>query len=203
MISTGPSLSRKRVSSFPVSTPDWTDHNIHDPGITFLELFAWLAEMQIYRVNRVGDRHREVFAKLAGEKRRPRQPARMSIWPPSERKLEESVILPAETQLVPVGRDEIIFETKRDLSLTRSKITEIITQIGTQVGSRQSPANKEKDVYFFPFGEDAPIGAELRIALDRLYPNKKEPCALPSSFSPPTCRRKKTNLTLSQSFQSL
>jgi hypothetical protein len=156
----------------PSLTSDWTDHNIHDPGITFLELFAWLAEMQIYRVNRIGDRHREVFAKLAGEKRRSRQPARMSIWPPSERKLEESVFLPAETQLVPVGRDEIIFETKRDLNLTRSKIKEIITQVGaSQI--KQIPANKEKDVYFFPFGEAAPIDAELRIALDRLYPNEE------------------------------
>jgi len=27
----------------PVSQPSWTDYNRHDPGITLLELFAWLA----------------------------------------------------------------------------------------------------------------------------------------------------------------
>jgi hypothetical protein len=21
--------------------PDWTDHNVHDPGVTMLELLAW------------------------------------------------------------------------------------------------------------------------------------------------------------------
>ena len=30
----------------PRFAPEWTDHNLHDPGITFMELFAWLAEMK-------------------------------------------------------------------------------------------------------------------------------------------------------------
>ena len=55
----------------PRVAPRWTDHNVHDPGITFIELFAWLAEMQIYQLNRVGERHREVFGRLAGVRRRP------------------------------------------------------------------------------------------------------------------------------------
>ena len=50
----------------PRVAPRWTDHNAHDPGITFIELFAWLAEMQLYQLNRVGERHREAFARLAG-----------------------------------------------------------------------------------------------------------------------------------------
>lgn len=29
----------------PSFSRDWTDHNVHDPGITFLELFAWLEEI--------------------------------------------------------------------------------------------------------------------------------------------------------------
>ncbi|MEZ4496532.1 MAG: hypothetical protein R2845_07095 [Thermomicrobiales bacterium] len=28
----------------PFYAPEWTDHNAHDPGVTLLELFAWLAE---------------------------------------------------------------------------------------------------------------------------------------------------------------
>jgi predicted phage baseplate assembly protein len=46
--------------------PEWTDHNVHDPGITFIELFAWLAEMQIYQLNRVTDTNYEKFLKLVG-----------------------------------------------------------------------------------------------------------------------------------------
>jgi fatty-acyl-CoA synthase len=27
-----------------IGTPDWTDHNVHDPGVTLLELLAWTVE---------------------------------------------------------------------------------------------------------------------------------------------------------------
>lgn len=41
---------RRRI---PHYCPEWTDHNLSDPGITMLELFAHLGEMLSYRVNRV------------------------------------------------------------------------------------------------------------------------------------------------------
>jgi hypothetical protein len=44
----------------------WTDHNAHDPGITLMELFAWIAEMDIYQINRVPDRHKRKFLALVG-----------------------------------------------------------------------------------------------------------------------------------------
>lgn len=53
----------------------WTDHNVHDPGITLMELFAWLIEQQIYRVNRVPDRHRRKFLQLLGFPPRPPLPS--------------------------------------------------------------------------------------------------------------------------------
>ena len=37
----------------PRYTPEWTDLNDSDPGITLVQLFAWLAEMLLYRLNRV------------------------------------------------------------------------------------------------------------------------------------------------------
>jgi hypothetical protein len=55
--------ARKRI---PVYAPDWTDHNLHDPGITLLELFAWLTEMKIYRLNRVTKESYWKLLKLAG-----------------------------------------------------------------------------------------------------------------------------------------
>src|SRR5215207_578094 len=50
----------------PRFSPAWTDHNVHDPGITFLELLAWLTEMSVYRLNQVPDGHRRAFLALAG-----------------------------------------------------------------------------------------------------------------------------------------
>ena len=56
----------------PVIFPEWTDMNEHDPGITLIELFAWLKEMQQYTLNRIPDRTREAMLRLAGtELRRP------------------------------------------------------------------------------------------------------------------------------------
>src|SRR5690242_4722950 len=38
------------------SCPEWTEHNVSDPGVTLIELFAWMTEMVIYRLNRVPDK---------------------------------------------------------------------------------------------------------------------------------------------------
>ncbi len=51
--------------------PAWTDHNLSDPGITLLELFAFLIEIAIYQIDRVPERSLEHFAELIGVKRRP------------------------------------------------------------------------------------------------------------------------------------
>jgi hypothetical protein len=56
----------------PVYSPDWTDHNVSDPGITFLELFAWITEMDVFQANQVPERHRLKFLALLG----------ITPWPP-------------------------------------------------------------------------------------------------------------------------
>ena len=33
--------------------PEWTDHNVSDPGVTLIELFAWMTDQVLYRLNRV------------------------------------------------------------------------------------------------------------------------------------------------------
>ena len=33
--------------------PEWTEHNVSDPGITLIELYAWLTELLVYRINRI------------------------------------------------------------------------------------------------------------------------------------------------------
>jgi predicted phage baseplate assembly protein len=50
----------------PRYAPRWTDHNVHDPGVTLIELFAWCTEQLIYRANRIPERHLRKFLTLAG-----------------------------------------------------------------------------------------------------------------------------------------
>jgi predicted phage baseplate assembly protein len=37
--------------------PEWTEYNVSDPGITLIELFAWMTEMIVYRLNKVPDKN--------------------------------------------------------------------------------------------------------------------------------------------------
>jgi hypothetical protein len=55
----------------PRYAPRWTDHNVHDPGITLIELFAWLVEQDVYQLNRVPEGHRRKFLALIGFGPRP------------------------------------------------------------------------------------------------------------------------------------
>lgn len=48
----------------PAYAPDWTDHNPSDPGIALIELFAWLAEMLIFRTDQIPDPQRTAFLRL-------------------------------------------------------------------------------------------------------------------------------------------
>lgn len=38
------------TSRTPAHTPEWTDYPQHDPGMTLVQLFAWLGEGELGRV---------------------------------------------------------------------------------------------------------------------------------------------------------
>jgi predicted phage baseplate assembly protein len=59
----------------PQYAPGWTDHNPSDLGITLIELFAWLTEGVIYRINQVPDKSYIAFLNLLGITRDPPSPA--------------------------------------------------------------------------------------------------------------------------------
>ena len=50
----------------PRYAPAWTDHNVSDPGIMLIELFAWLAEALLYRLNRIPKASEARFLELLG-----------------------------------------------------------------------------------------------------------------------------------------
>jgi predicted phage baseplate assembly protein len=57
------SEARLRISR---ACPEWTEHNVSDPGITLIELFAWMTEMTVYRLNRVPDKLHVQMLELLG-----------------------------------------------------------------------------------------------------------------------------------------
>lgn len=75
----------------PRYTPEWTNHNLSDPGVALIELFAWMSEMVLYRVNQVPDRLYVHFLNLVG----------IEPFPPSVAKAQVTFWLSA-VQDVPV-----------------------------------------------------------------------------------------------------
>lgn len=63
----------------PLLAPGWDEHNASDPGITLVELLAWLVEHDLYRVNRVPERHRRKFLALLGFTPLAPRPARAAV----------------------------------------------------------------------------------------------------------------------------
>ncbi len=55
--------AKKQISEI---YPVWTDYNDHDPGITMLELFAWLKEVQQFHMNQIGEEHLWAYLRLMG-----------------------------------------------------------------------------------------------------------------------------------------
>ncbi|MBW4631787.1 MAG: baseplate J/gp47 family protein [Iphinoe sp. HA4291-MV1] len=61
-------LVQEALSLIPTYAPEWTNHNPSDPGITLIELFAYLTEMLLYRLNRVTSANKQAFLNLISEK---------------------------------------------------------------------------------------------------------------------------------------
>lgn len=57
-------LMEEALRMIPAHAPEWTHHNPSDLGITLVELFAFLTEMLIYRLNRVTPESVLAFLKL-------------------------------------------------------------------------------------------------------------------------------------------
>lgn len=59
-------LMKEARSLIPVYDREWTNYNPSEPGITLLELFSWLSEMTIYRINQVPEENYRRFLELLG-----------------------------------------------------------------------------------------------------------------------------------------
>lgn len=165
-------LTAEAVALIPRYSREWTDHNLHDPGITFLELFAWLAEMQMYQLNRVTDHQVDKFLQMVGMTRLTRTPARVEVEFAVQSPLP-SGLLAAGTRLVPLSRDDLIFETEHDFFLTRTRLVAVTSQWNRK-SIDHTEANNKDGIYFYPFGEQAPVEATLAVGFDRPFDDASE-----------------------------
>ena len=101
--------------------PEWSEHNVSDPGITLVELFAWLTEAIIYRLNRVPEKLHVTLLNLLGIEMEPPVAATTQLRfrltaPPTE-----AVEIPAgETEVGTIrtaNEQAIVFQTSEDFTI--------------------------------------------------------------------------------------
>ncbi|MFI8835029.1 putative baseplate assembly protein [Streptomyces afghaniensis] len=103
--------------------PQWTDDSPSDIGITLIELFAWLGEGVIYRLNQVPEKNYLAFLDLMGITRDPAAPAATHLTfgtkgPP--------LALPTGSQahtLPEEGQAPVVFETDEAVTVLPVNLT--------------------------------------------------------------------------------
>jgi predicted phage baseplate assembly protein len=99
---------------------EWTNHNLSDPGVALIELFAWMSEMLLYRLNQVPERFYTKFLELMGVAPYPPTPAHANLTFWLSTVLDQEVRVPAGTQVAATGLNDppVIFSTVEDLSIS-------------------------------------------------------------------------------------
>ncbi|MFE6781759.1 putative baseplate assembly protein [Streptomyces sp. NPDC057680] len=111
--------------------PEWTDHNVSDPGVTLVEAVAHMADQLVYRLNRVPEKNHLAFLDLLGVTLFPPAAARADITFRLSAPQPEPVVLPTGTE-VSTGRTEteeaVVFATAADLTVVPCSLTHVLRQ---------------------------------------------------------------------------
>jgi predicted phage baseplate assembly protein len=110
----------------PRYCPEWTNHNLADPGVALIELFAWMSEMILFRLNQVPDRLYVRFLELVGIEPYPPSVARADLTFWLSTVLDHPVVVSAGTEVattaLATGGQEILFSTVEDLIIAPPKL---------------------------------------------------------------------------------
>jgi Baseplate J-like protein len=141
--------SKKKI---PIYAKTWTDHNVSDPGITFIELFAWLAENQIYSLNKISQKNYLKFLSLLGY-----HPSMESATPPKLQltfnvsNLIDPVVISKGTLVGSSDlNSDVTFDIDEDLVLVPLGISKILALTRQGYGD-QTFINMNMGNYFYPF----------------------------------------------------
>jgi predicted phage baseplate assembly protein len=158
------------------SCPEWTEHNVSDPGITLIELFAWMTEMLTYRLNRVPDKLHVALLDMLDIQLEPPAAARADIrfrlTGPAKRPVD---IRAADTEVGTMrtpSEESIVFQVLEDFTIPPARPAAYTVQRGGQVsdiGVADGEA-KPQGADQLAFGSPPAVG-------DALYLGFEEPLA--------------------------
>jgi hypothetical protein len=107
-------LLDEALARVPIHNPEWTNFNKSDPGVTLIELFAFLTESLLYRANQVPERNRRKFLQLLGVGLQPATAAQGLITFRNERGAARTLTLAGGVE---VRAGPIPFRTERGLDV--------------------------------------------------------------------------------------
>ncbi|AKJ02892.1 putative phage baseplate assembly protein [Archangium gephyra] len=176
---TSPNLDDRRyqdlldeaLARIPVHNPEWTNFNRSDPGITLIELFAFLTENLLFRANQIPERNRKKFLSLLGIPLQPATSAKGLVAFTLERGPLRALTL---TEGVELRAGQVPFRTTRGLD---------VLPIETQAFYKRqvSPDPKVRAYYdeLYASFKSKPPDAELRLyATTPFSPRGTEPVDL-------------------------
>jgi hypothetical protein len=154
-------LRDELVLRIPVYTPEWTDHNASDPGITLIELFSFLGENLLYRFNQIPEAARLEFLRLLQIPLRPATPARALVTFTTSKR--EGVLVTTGAELT---AGKLSFETETEVHVWPVSFV----AIGRQA-SPEPDRDKEPEVYQFAVSVLDAIGPLAREQRPVYYKN--------------------------------
>lgn len=180
-------LLQSAVHKIPLLTKEWTDFNRHDPGITTLETYAWLADMLNYYMNASGPVHIIKYMKLLGITELPRQAAQAWVCVESDGKKavlpEGFQIYAGEKCFVCEGSAEITNNRFNALLYENNGKIEDLTAFAGEDGSYAKVfrvGSRETENLYLGFEKALDSGKETRLFITvREY---KERRSLPEDF---------------------
>ncbi|WP_170292057.1 putative baseplate assembly protein [Heliobacterium mobile] len=161
----------------PALYPAWTDENYHDPGITLVELLAWLVEMQQYYLDRITPKHEQKMLKLLGVAQKEAAVAHTSVlisWK-SKQPLTDSLsngwVLPRGT---PFLAEDVRFESQKSAPLVKAKLTKVIVHPAGAKANDVTVHNDHPGIPYYAFGPQAQQGSILYLGFDSPLPFTEE-----------------------------
>lgn len=150
------------LERIPRYTREWTDFNESDPGITLVELFAWLTETILYRMNQVPERNYIKFLKLLNMELEPPLPAEahLTFSPRAGASLQP---VPIRSRVAAQSQETgelISFETEKGLDLVPYVLNDVQVFDGAAFHTR-SVENLTASSSFFPLGSNPAAGSAL------------------------------------------
>jgi predicted phage baseplate assembly protein len=154
--------------------PEWTDHNVSDPGVTLIETFAWMTDQLIYRLNRVPERNYIKFLELIG----------VTLFPPTAAHTDvtfwltgpqpDVVHIPPATQAATIRTESdeaIVFATTEDLPIIPATLIELGSMAKGKSTYRDLLPQVELGRDAYCFQERPQLGDALMLGLSKAVPS--------------------------------